>query len=109
MPSAFGVWGLGCNPRYKQRYMIAKSVAVGLCEAIRRNGDAPATKSSGWVSAKRELRSSRKAPREPLFEQPSEFIKLSAAQNNKLCILFSLICNVRRLCGIISANSAEIF
>ena len=81
MPSA---WGLGCNPRYKQRYMIAKSVAVGLCEAIRRNGDAPATKSSGWVSAKRELRSSRKAPREPLCEQPSEFIKLSAAQNNHM-------------------------
>jgi hypothetical protein len=26
---AFGIGGLGCNPRYKQRYMIAKSVAVG--------------------------------------------------------------------------------
>jgi len=42
-----------------------KRVAVGLCEAIRRN-----------VS-------------EPLCEQPSEFIKLSAAQNNKLYFFFS--------------------
>ena len=64
------------------------SAAVGLCEAFSRNGDAPAAYAVRLPETEGRAPKGAQAVAWGPFEQPSEFIKLSAAQNNKLYFLF---------------------